>query len=382
MRSLSLLACGFLLALTASCGGSNPTPDAPPGDDVSVAHADLDAPDAAEAYVPTLEGPLRILSASPAGPLQSLPENQVLAVTFSRPMVPLGTADPPSSGALSVDPAVPGSLRWEGTQTLFFEPEDGFAPATEYTVRLDSAVADLDGNTLSDTYTWSFQTPRPRLVSASPADGARFVAPEAVVRLSFSLPVDASEAADYVEASFPIDGVENDGDSTLVVTPDFFTSFENGADHTVILKQGLPARGHELGMAEEREIAFRVRPSPEITDLDQPGRHGDDFYPDRGVQLEFSTPVRFGDLRKALSFEPGVELLPGAEARDDNVSTSHTIPATFEPETQYTLTINGLSDRFGASMEESRRTFRTRGFEPKLQTPSGRPSGPTSFPDC
>ena len=366
-----LLACGALVAFAASCGGSK-TPEAPSGSNVTVEHTALDAPDAAEAYVPTLDGPLRILSAAPAGQLQSMQTNQPVSVTFSRPMVALGDAKTPPSGAIALDPAVPGSLRWEGTQTLLFHPDEPLDPATNYTVTLDSTVSDLDGNALSEAYTWSFQTPRPRLVSSKPADGAQFVQPDAVVRLSFSLPVDATEAADYVEASFPIHDVTNDGDSTLVVTPDFSPSFDAGARHTVTVKQGLPTRDYELGLEEDRDIDFRVRPELELTELDQPGRYGDErFYPDRGLTLAFSTPVRFGALRKALSFEPAVDLLPGTQARDENVGTTHTIPATFEPETEYTLTIDGLEDSFGQSISSVDRRFRTRGFEPRLHMEEG-----------
>jgi len=355
-----------LVTLLTACGG---TP-APSGDEVAVEQVALDAPEQAQNYVPTLEGPLRILSATPGGQLQALQERQPISVTFSRPMVPLGDASLPSEDALTIEPAVPGSLRWEGTQTLVFQPSGALRPATEYTVTLAPTVSDLDGNTLSESYTWTFQTPRPQLVKSSPGDGAEFAAPDDSVRLSFSLPVEAGAARGYLEASFPVRSVTNDGDSTLVVMP--VSPLERGASHTVTLKEGLPSTDYALGLGAERTVRFRVRPESELTGLDQPRRYGDEpFAPDRGITLEFSTPVRFGALREALSFDPEVEWSAGAEARDASEDVRHALPVKLEPETQYTLTVRNLKDQFGQSLSFARRSFRTGPYEPHFHMDRG-----------
>ena len=359
------LAAGVVALHLAGCGGTAPSPDD------AVETVALDAPAGTEAYVPTLDGPLRILSAAPAGPLTSIRARQPISVTFSRPMVPVGEAAPPPSDALTITPAVPGSLRWEGTQTLVYQPAADLPPATAFTVRLDTTVTTLDGTTLSAPYTWTFETPRLQLASSRPADGARFAAPDSSIRLSFSLPVDAAAAQPSIETDFPVASVTNAGDSTLVVTPQ--ESLKKGASHTVTLRGGLPARDHALGLGADRTVQFRVRPRPALVDVDQPGRHGDDerFYPDRGITLTFSTPVRFGNLRDALSFAPAVDLLPGAEARDDNVGVTHTLPATFEPDTRYRLAIDRLRDSFGQPLPRTTTTFSTRAFQPRLHMDTG-----------
>lgn len=361
-KAATLIALSVLLT---ACGGAPPS-----GDDVVVEQVSLDAPQQAEDYVPTLDGPLRILSATPGGQLPSMREKQPITVTFSRPMVPLGEATPPPPEALTVEPAVPGSLRWEGTQTLVFRPEEPLRLATEYKVTLAPVVSDLDGNTLSEAYSWSFQTPRPRLVSSSPTDGANFAAPDQPVRLSFSLPVEASAARDYLEASFPVASVSNDGDSTLVVTP--LGRLEKGTSYTFTLKENLPSAGYELGLGEDRTVQFRVRPTLKLKGVDQPRRYDDaPFAPDRGLTLTFSTPVRFGDLREALSFEPSVQWSAGAEARDASEDVRHTVPVTFEPETRYTLAIKGLEDQFGQTLSRTQATFRTGPFEPHFHMDTG-----------
>ena len=354
--------------LIGACGGGAP---APSGDEVAVDQVNLDAPEQTQDYVPTLEGPLRILSATPGGQLQTLQERQPISVTFSRPMVPLGDAPPPPEDALTIEPAVPGSLRWEGTQTLVYQPSEPLRPATEYTITLAPTVADLDGNTLSEPYTWTFQTPRPQLVTSSPADGAEFAAPDDSVRLSFSLPVEAEAARGYLEASFPIESVANDGDSTLVVAP--VGPLEKGASYTVKLKEGLPSTGFELGLGAERTVRFRVRPEPELTRIAQFRHYFDDgpYAPDRDLSLHFSTPVRFGDLREALSFEPAVEWSAGAEARDASEDVSHSLPVKLEPETKYSLTIRNLEDQFGQTLSLARRSFRTGPYEPHFHMDRG-----------
>ena len=370
MLTRLLQAAAFIVVLTlvAACGSG-----APSGDEVAVEQVDLNAPEQAQDYVPTLEGPLRILSATPGGQLQTLQERQPISVTFSRPMVALGDATPPPENALTVEPAVPGSLRWAGTQTLVVQPAEPLSPATEYEVTLAPTVQDRQGNTLSEPYTWTFQTPRPRLVMSTPADGADFAAPDDSIRLSFSLPVDAQAARDYLEASFPARSVTNDGDSTLVVVPRTPSeTLEQGESYTVTLNEGLPSVGYELGLGADRTVRFRVRPEPELTGVDQPRRYGDQaFAPGRSITVSFSTPVRFGDLREALSFEPEAEWSAGAEARDANEGTQHSLPVKLEPETRYTLTIRGLEDQFGQTLDHAERSFRTGPFEPHFHMDRG-----------
>ncbi len=369
MLTRLLQAAAFIVVLTlVAAFGSG----APSGDEVAVEQVDLNAPEQAQDYVPTLEGPLRILSATPGGQLQTLQERQPISVTFSRPMVALGDATPPPENALTVEPAVPGSLRWAGTQTLVVQPAEPLSPATEYEVTLAPTVQDRQGNTLSEPYTWTFQTPRPRLMTSTPADGADFAAPDQAIRLTFSLPLDLKAVPEYFEASFPVETIaREDGDSTLVF--ESARSLEQGSRQSIgTVKEGMPSEGYELGLRGEQGIQFGVRPELELTAIDQPRRYGDQaFAPGRSITVSFSTPVRFGDLREALSFEPEVEWSAGAEARDANEGTQHSLPVKLEPETRYTLTIRGLEDQFGQTLDHAERSLRTGPFEPHLHMNEG-----------
>ena len=140
----------LLLAVAlAHCGGSNEEASQSALRDQGYDVADAELPDQAggsSSYTPTREGPLQVLSASPSGSTQN--ERQPVTVTFSKSMVPIGEDPPIPANAITLDPAVPGSLRWEGTQTLVFKPGQNLPPATEITATLRGDIAALDGETL------------------------------------------------------------------------------------------------------------------------------------------------------------------------------------------------------------------------------------------
>ena len=366
----------LLLALSlAACGGD---PDAPEA--VTVETVALDAPAGTRNYVPTLDGPLRILSATPSGTLQSMDARQPITVTFSRPMVPLGDAPVPPEGVLTTDPALTGSLRWDGTQTLVFTPDSTLPPATPFTVTLQPTLDSPQGESLDEPFTWTFETPRPQLVRSVPERGARFVDPQQRIFLHFNQRVEAEAARDYLALrrttpqgrTTPVPfGATNDGDSTLVLSP--VDGLTPDTDYEVFLQQGLPSAQGPLGLAEPTIVPFRTVGPLDLTEVTQPRRYDTraPFDPERGVTLTFSTPVRFDSLRQAVSFAPSVEWPPGVEARDANVSTSHTLPVTLAPETRYTLTIQDLTDQFGQTLQQAQTAFRTRAFEPSFSMKRG-----------
>ena len=93
----------------------------------------LDVSPGGEAFVPTLDGPLRVLSATPFGEAVAQTDRQPVAVTCSRPMVPLGDAPTPDASALTVrqgGQTVEGTLAWDGTQTLVWTPDEALPRAT------------------------------------------------------------------------------------------------------------------------------------------------------------------------------------------------------------------------------------------------------------
>ena len=96
-----------------------------------------------------------------------------LSVTFSQPMVPLGTlaqldqADVP----VKVTPALNGRWRWIGTRTLRFEftgAVDRLPMATSYSVDVPAGTTSQSGNKLAAAVHWTFSTPPPKVVTFAP----------------------------------------------------------------------------------------------------------------------------------------------------------------------------------------------------------------------
>ena len=361
-----LLAVCTMAGCFGACGGDEEV-DAP-----TVRQTALEVPEETSAYVPALEGPLRILSATPYGPMEGMAPGQNVAVTFSRPMAPLGEATPPEN-ALTLDPEIPGALRWEGTQTLVFEPAEPLPLATAFTARLAAGLTDLEGNALDSAYTWAFETPRPRLAHSEPSRGARYADPRQDVRLFFNQAIETGEATSFVRLRTAENkeqvwaDVQAAGDSALVLTP--AEPLAKGTAYELVLEAGLPSAEGPLG-AEETVVPFQTYGPLRLVRATQHNSE-DRFDPARGITLHFTTPVRFGDLRQALAFEPDVRLPLGIEARDASVGTSHALPLVLEPDTSYAVTVRGLTDTFGQTLEEGTARFRTGAYEPSLAMKRG-----------
>ena len=140
-ESRILVACALLAAVLAVFAACKNTEESSGGFGVEEVALDIEP---SPAFVPTLDGPLRVLSATPYGSTDYLAPDQPVAVTFSRPMVPLGETPDIEPGTLTLTPAVEGTLRWEGTQTLVFDPAAPLPSATAFDARL-APVTSLDG---------------------------------------------------------------------------------------------------------------------------------------------------------------------------------------------------------------------------------------------
>ena len=340
----------------------------------------LDVPAGAEGYVPTLEGPLRILSATPEGTMLGMVPEQAVTVTFSQPMVPLGDAPDVPEGTIRLTPDIPGRLRWEGTQTLVFQPEEPLPLATGFRATLAGGLTSLSEETLTEPYSWTFETPRPRLVRSEPPSGELYTSPQQALRLEFNQRIRAEGAERFVrlqreqnrQQAVPI-SLRPNGDSTLVVQPP--THLQPSTTYELLLLPGLPSAEGPLGLQDTTLVRFRTYGPLRFTGVTQARTWRDrdrrDVDPGRGITLAFSTPVRFADLRRVVSFSPEIDLPPGIEARDSHVSDVHTLSLPLEPETEYMVTVRDLGDVFGQRLDEGSARFRTRAYDPSVNAKRG-----------
>ena len=344
---------------------------------VAIETVALDQDEVRESYIPTLEGPLRVLSASPNG-ISPLEANQAISITFSKPMVPLGATEPAAPNLISVSPPIDGVLQWEGTQTLVLRPLTPPPAATAYEVRVAEGITALDGDVLAEAVIWNFETPRPRLISSNPSAGSYQADPNQAIELVFNQPVRTENITSLVTIKKTTGNQEVDfsfqwsSDSLLLLQP--IEPLEKNQYYSLSLPTGLQGNEGPL-RSDPIELGFSVYPNLTVQRVFQPVNYyeeiTDNFDPAQGITIAFSTPVSFGALRQALSFSPMLEWPAGIEARDQLVSTTHRLPFLWGPQQRYTLTISNLSDTYGQVLDQATLTFNTQSYKPALHMPEG-----------
>ncbi|HEX2835537.1 MAG TPA: alpha-2-macroglobulin family protein [Thermoanaerobaculia bacterium] len=139
---------------------------------------------------------LRVVTAGPVGEVASQAEANEIRAVFSEPMVVLGRIPQPVVVPfVRIEPAVKGSFRWSGTTTLIFTPEKQLPFATEYKVTIDKSAKAVSGNTLDQTYSWTFVTPTIRLLRN---DYYRKPNGAVVIGLRFNQPVDPATVVPHI----------------------------------------------------------------------------------------------------------------------------------------------------------------------------------------
>ncbi len=143
-------------------------------------------------------GPLEVLRFSPEGDVPLAP---FLSVTFSQPMVALGTVAQVAAQAAPVRlaPQPEGAWRWIGTQTLLFEPTTRFPMATEYTVEVPAGTLSATGGALADAVRWSFRTPPATMTSFYPNGGPTVREP--VIFAAFDQAIDPAAVLETIALS-------------------------------------------------------------------------------------------------------------------------------------------------------------------------------------
>lgn len=138
---------------------------------------------------------------------QTLPDEPTIGLTTTSLEVTFTEAVDQASAAeaLSIEPAVEGSVSWSGT-VMIFTPREPLSLATSYEVSVAAGVRDSAGNRMTDPPPpFVFETTGPpEVVETEPADGATDVALEAPIALRFSTLMDTAsvEAALRLRPAF------------------------------------------------------------------------------------------------------------------------------------------------------------------------------------
>ncbi|MBM4282893.1 MAG: alpha-2-macroglobulin, partial [Deltaproteobacteria bacterium] len=193
--------------------------------------------------IPT--GPLSVVVSRPQGTLRG---NERPAITFNKPLVPLG-ADPATHPVpATLAPAVQGEWRWLGSATAEFVPRAPFPYATDVVVTVNPALKALDGQGLDKPTSFSFVTLPPELYDVEPRRNWPWLDAGKPIRLTFNQPVVGLEGAvltaDGAPVAFTIDRVVD-------------------VDLERAQKEGRPARGRTtFGQPTRYELSLKEGAPP------------------------------------------------------------------------------------------------------------------------
>lgn len=350
--------------------------------------------------------PLQVVAVSPRGRTESATASFAIVATFNQPMVPLGAAAETGSVCpLRLEPAVKGRCRWQGTQTVSFEPEVSLPAATAFRARVQTGTRSLvTGAGLAEEFSWEFETPRPALMQSRPNHGERWIAKDARILLHFSLPMEPRRARDAIVLEES--GLDGAGErrelaagvrratpeeiksawpwhwgpvapstaNVLAVKPS--TTIGPDKSYRLVMKEGLLAAEGSLGLVSERAIQFESWYTFRFAREPSPNCLPEEY------RVAFTNPVRYSDFLKNLSVEPSTPIpqADGYRAGWTGSQDGHarivwqSLPdLDYQPDSEYRFTVSGmLQDVFGNPLgTDARFTLRTGGYCPRLAMPQG-----------
>ncbi len=335
---------------------------------------------------------LQVNQVIPADGTDDVQGDGAITVVFNRPVVPLVSSDMQSDlpQPLTIDPEVEGEGTWVSTSIYRFEPGPaGFAGATTYQITVEEGLTDVTGAVLPDSFTWQFSTESPSVVQTLPADGSSLVPPTRAISVTFSLPMDQSstEAAVLLNPATSVSYDWQENDTLLVLTPDEPLQLETLYE-LQIASSATSANG-QAGLDQAEEISFTTFPFPAVLRTQPENGSTADTW-QRGVSIEFASPMDFSTLEDLIQINPQPEdVRYNYNEWIDEISPEHSsfnlyLEFDLERNAQYVITVPGsAADIYGNTLgEDYSFEFESPGFAPvvsfNLISPLSQIS--TSFP--
>jgi len=313
--------------------------------------------------------PVASAAAAPLTLLRRAPEGEVdqgaeVTLTFSQPMVPLGSVADVAARAVParLTPAAPGRWRWIDARTLKFEPAGRLPMATTYTVEVPAGTRGASGAPLPETIRWSFSTPAPRALGARPMGAPTRLTP--VLAVAFDQRVDAAAVLRTIRvraggAVLPVRlataaeiAAEGDLRATLASYPAGRTvafravaPLPRNAQIRVSVGPGTPSAEGPRTTETEQVWDFRTYGPLRLEQKSCSCRPGRSFF-----YISFTNQI------DARSFTPSMvtvtPALPGMEVSASGSGIS--ISGDTRPQTRYTVRVSpALKDEFGQTLGEA-----------------------------
>lgn len=317
-------------------------------------------------------GEPQLVTQIPAPEASEVPLDTRITMIFDQPMIPLTQVQGDAAlvrqenWPVTISPAIDGRWRWLGTTSIVFEPEQGLAPATQYTVNVPAGISSAQEDLTTQDYSWSFSTPLPRAQSLYSTEPSGSYGPNTGVIIDFNIPVVLESVKDLVSLQ-KITGDSEESVQTEVVDlrSVLFVQPEDGEEvdqsrikiqarnplafnqrYQVQLLAGVRAQAGNLTSPEDFTQTFTTVGDLEITSANY------DYF---RLSFDISNPLDGETLKDNISISP--EPVSWSEENKELPAWSDGRYVSFQPElkarTSYTFTFSpGLKDVFGQSLQE------------------------------
>ncbi|HVK66178.1 MAG TPA: Ig-like domain-containing protein, partial [Polyangium sp.] len=272
-------------------------------------------------------GAFAVVFGTPRGDTIDPPE---VSLVFNRPMRPLELAGDESAPPASIQPAVPGRWQWVGTNALSFVPEKRLPRATAFVVKVPAGTKALDGSALEKPFELRFTTARSGVTSVEPSEGSDSLRPDAKFTLRFNQPVDERAVERAVTLSiaekarvFTVRRPDPQNEQLVEIVPRAPLPL---ASQIVIDVKGLVGKEGPLPAEKEERFTFETYGPLFVKELpcDHDTPRGK-CAPDGGIGIYLTTPVKLAELKKAVRFEPKIDVTWPSWLDDEHMTTGVTV---------------------------------------------------------
>ena len=298
-----------------------------------------------------------------------------VTATFNQPMIPLaGIQDLDAMDApLKVAPLPEGRFVWFGTDTVAFEPTNRLPYATAYTATVPAGTKSANGAILDKELSWTFETPRPKIVSISPFDGQLGVVLDPRITVQFNASVSIPKvlqdlslrtldggkvAIKAVEIEEPLSAQTTDvlrkreleiqESRTVVLMP--LEKLTPGTDYRFVLDDEFQCEEGPLPAGEKQQFVFRTYDPLVINEISC-GYGYDMCYPGAPVRIEFNNTLVAKKFDSLITVSPEVK---GMRIR--TYGNSVVLSGDFKPASTYKVAVGkGFVDVHGQTNKEGRK---------------------------
>ncbi len=385
--SISVLT-AILALLLFSCGSKETQPQQEEQADVQETQFAEEESNLYAAEPAETAGSLKIISHGPIGEARGQVQ---IKISFATPLTPLTTLGDSARDKIlahfKLEPKVAGTFRLLGASTVVFQPEHSLPMATEYTVTVAKGLKDIEGNELTEDFSWSFTTPLPK-INIYPLSGSDHVNIEKPIQINSSVALDIESLKSHIEfvetiSQAPVNYVFYESDRnpregedmgmyrvryTYYLEPQ--PALKKNTKYTVRIQSGVMPRRGNLPTPQVFSSTFTTFPPFRFLTSEFCDYCGN--YLTTIPNLLFSNPPDFENLKGYLSIEPETSEWPflGYGCQQYSLRLHDGL---LEPNTTYTVTLKpGLLDAYGQELENPQDvSFTTGGRTPKMWGPEG-----------